>query len=231
MESNTKKIGFCSAVLTTVLTLITFGIAIFTPPLGGPYCTSGCYNYPYNDIASRFPKDYYWMYPAILLVLVFYVLMVAIHHIAQKDKKIFSHIGLSFALMSTVTFVIDYFLQVSVIQPSLLQGETEGIALFSQFNPHGIFIVLEEIGFFMMSLSMIFMAPVFNGKTKIEKAIRWIFVGCFVLTLLSFILYSIFYGIFREYRFEVAAISINWLALIVSGIFLSIFFKSNAELK
>ncbi len=228
MENNAKKIGFWSAVLTTVLTLITFGIAIITPPLGGPYCTTGCYSYPYSDITSRFPRDYYWMYPAILLVLAFYVLMVAVHYITQKDKKIFSHIGVSFALMSTVTFVIDYFLQISVIQPSLLQGETDGIALLSQFNAHGVFIVLEEMGFFMMSLSMLFMAPIFNGKTKVEKAIRWIFVGCFVLTILAFILYSIFYGIFREYRFEVAVISINWLALIVSGILLSIYFKRNA---
>jgi hypothetical protein len=30
------------------------------------------------------------------------------------------------------------------------------------------------------------------------------------------------YGIFREYRFEIAAISFNWLALIVSGIILSV---------
>jgi hypothetical protein len=157
--------------------------------------------------------------------------MVAIHHIAQKDKKILSHIGVSFALISTATFVIDYFLQVSVIQPSLLKGETDGIALLSQFNPHGIFIVLEEIGFFMMSLSMLFMAQVFNGKTKVEKAIRWIFILCFTLTVLSFILYSLFYGVFREYRFEVAVISINWLTLIASGILLSVFFKRNTVVK
>jgi hypothetical protein len=38
-------------------------------------------------------------------------------------------------------------------------------------------------------------------------------------------LFSVFYGIFREYRFEVAAFSINWLALVASGILLSIVFK------
>jgi hypothetical protein len=165
------------------------------------------------------------MYPAILLVLAYYVLMGSIHYFAPSDRKLFSHIGLSFALISTATFIIDYFLQVSVIQPSLVLGETDGIALLSQFNAHGIFIVLEEIGFFMMSLSMICMAPVFVGKTRTEKAIRWLFSACFVLTSIAFILYSIFYGIQREYRFEVAAISINWLTLIVSGILLSIVFR------
>jgi hypothetical protein len=33
------------------------------------------------------------------------------------------------------------------LQPSLLAGETEGIAMLSQFNPHGLFIILEEPGF------------------------------------------------------------------------------------
>jgi hypothetical protein len=228
MEIKTvAKVGFYAAVLTTLLTLFTFILAVLTPPLAGPYCAAGagCYTYPYSDIAPRFPRDYYWMYPAILLVLTFYVLMVSIHHFAPVDKKIFSQIGISFALISTATFVIDYFLQVSVIQPSLLLGETDGIALLSQFNAHGIFIVLEEIGCFMMSLSMLFMAPTFVGTTRSEKAIRWLFVSCFVLNALAFALYSIFYGVNREYRFEVATISINWLTLIVTGILLGVVFR------
>jgi hypothetical protein len=222
---STFKVGFYAAILTTLLTLLTFGIAFATPPLSGPYCAGGCFSYPFSEAASRFPRDYIWMYPAILLSLVYYVLMVSIHYLASSDKKIFSHIGLSFALISMATLVIDYFLQVSVIQPSLLAGETDGIALLSQFNAHGIFIVLEEIGFLMMSLSMLFMAPVFAGNTKVEKAIRWLFVSCFALTVVSLILFSVFYGIYREYRFEIAAISFNWLTLIVSGILLSVVFR------
>ena len=226
METKTvSTVGFYSAVCLTLLTLGTFVIAVLTPPLGGPYCTGGCYSYPYAGIVARFPRDYIWMYPAILLSLVYYVLMVSIHYVAPSDRKLFSHIGLSFALVSTATFVLDYFLQLSVIQPSLVQGEMDGIALLSQFNAHGIFIVLEEIGFFMMSLSMLCMAPAFVGATKEEKAIRWLFRSCFALTVIAFILYSAFYGIEREYRFEVAAISINWLTLIVSGILLGLVFR------
>lgn len=224
-NKNTVRVGFYAGFLTTLMTLITWGIAIATPPLSGPYCTGNCYTYPYADIASRFPRDYFWMYPAIVLSLVFYVLMVALHHFAPSDRKIFSHIGLSFALISTATLGIDYFLQVSIIQPSLLLGETEGIALWSQFNAHGIFIVLEEIGFFMMSLSMLFMVPALVGKTRSETAVRWLFVTCFVLNVVAFTLLSISYGIQRAYRFEIVTISLNWLTLIPSGILLSIMFK------
>jgi hypothetical protein len=132
---------------------------------------------------------------------------------------------MSFAFLSMALFVIDYFLQVSVIQPSLVLGETDGIALLSQFNAHGVFIVLEEMAFIMMSMSMLFLTPVFAGQKKTEKAVRWIFAGDFLLTIVSFVLFTIFYGIFREYRFEVAAFSINWLALVASGILLSIIFR------
>jgi hypothetical protein len=221
------QVGFYAGILTTVLTLLAWGIAMGTPPLSGPYCMAGagCYRYPFPEIASRFPRDYYWMVPAIVLFVVFYILMVSIHYFAPVEKKIYSHIGLSFALISTATLVINYFLQLSVIQPSMLLGETGGIALLSQFNPHGVFIALEEVGFFMMSLSMLFMAPVFAGPTKTEKAVRWLFIGCFALNTLAFILYLIFYGIQREYRFEVTTISINWLTLIISGILLSVVFR------
>jgi len=130
METKTiAKVGFYSAILTALLTVFTFVIAFLTPPLSGPFCAGGCFTYPYSDIASRFPRDYIWMYPAMILNMVYYVLMVAIHYFAPAEKKIFSHIGQSFALLSMATFVIDYFLQVSVIQPSLVLGETEGIAL------------------------------------------------------------------------------------------------------
>ena len=226
METKTiAKVGFYAALLTALLTVGTFVIAFLTPPLSGPFCAGGCFTYPYLDIASRFPRDYFWMYPAMILNLVYYILMVAIHYSAPDDKKIFSHIGVSLALLSMATFNIDYFLQVSVIQPSIVLGETDGIALLSQFNAHGVFIVLEEIAFIMMSLSMLFMAPVFTGQTSAEKAVRWIFVGNFLLTAVSFALFSVFYGIFREYRFEVAAFSINWLALVASGILLSVIFR------
>lgn len=152
-------------------------------------------------------------------------LMVCIHQYASQDKKVFSQIGLTFAVISASVLLIDYFVQLSVIQPSLLNGETDGIPILTQFNPHGLFIALEDLGYFMMSIAFLSIAPVFSGKNKVEKAIRWIFIINFILTMGSFILISAIYGIFREYRFEVAAISFDWLALIISGILLSIVFR------
>ena len=53
MESKiVNKVGFYSAVFTTILTVITFRIAFMTFPLSGTLCTAGCFSYPFRDIAS-----------------------------------------------------------------------------------------------------------------------------------------------------------------------------------
>lgn len=224
-QLNTIKFGFYISIITTIITVITFAIAISTPPLSGPFCTGNCFEYPYADIASRFPRDYYWMYPAIVLSFFYLVMMACIYQITPNSKKVFAMVGVLFATMSSLILSVDYFIQVSVIQPSLLAGETDGIALLTQFNPHGIFIVLEEIGFFLMILSFFALFPLFNGKNSLERTIRYTTITGFILAIVSFTLVTIFYGIHRAYIFEVIIISITWLALILIGILFTFYFK------
>ncbi len=226
---NTALIGFYTAILTAVLVLITFGIAILTPPVSGSGCVKSCIEYPYLDITSRFPRDYYWMALAIVLTAVYVVLMACLHQYAPAGKKMFSQIALSFGLMAAAVLIVDYFVQLSVIQPSLKNGETEGIALLTQYNPHGIFIALEEIGYLFMALSFMCAAPIFSGTNRVERAIRWVFGLSFPLALLALLGYSIKYGIQRGYRFEIAIISIDWIVLLIAAILLSVVFKRAAK--
>ena len=120
VTNNANVLGFYAAILTTAVTSVTFVIAILTPPLSGPFCVGSCFNYPFTDTISRFPRDFIWMYFAILVTLIYVVLMVCIHHYASNEKKIFSQIGLSFALISATALITDYFIQISVIQPSVM---------------------------------------------------------------------------------------------------------------
>jgi len=225
-----NKFASYAAILTTVSTVVTFVFAFLAVPRSGPLCASSCFGYPYTESITRFPADYIWMYLAIVGLIIYTVLMVCIHRYADSQRKTFSQIGLSFALMSALILLADYFIQISVIQPSLLLGELEGIALISQYNPHGIFIALEELGYILMSIAFLFMAPVFF-RNKLEKALRYIFTANFALMVISFIVFSVLYGINREYRFEIAVIAINWLTLIPSGILLSMIFKRSLQLQ
>lgn len=165
------------------------------------------------------------MCPAFLFALIFVVLVACIHASASDEKKVFGQIALSFALISAMVLAIDYFIQLAVLKPALLKGETEELSLFSQYNPHGIFIAFEDLGYLMMSVAFLFSAMVFDGRTRIERAIRWLFIISFVLVAGSLVILSLLYGKDLGYRFEVAAILINWTVLIVSGVLLSVFFK------
>jgi hypothetical protein len=67
--STLNLVGFYSAILTTILTIVTFGFAMATTPISGANCPGGCVDYPYLDTISEYPKGFLWMLPAMLLVL------------------------------------------------------------------------------------------------------------------------------------------------------------------
>jgi hypothetical protein len=219
------RLGFWSAVLTAVFAAVAFAAAITTPPRSGPFCTSACVTYPYANTAAFFPGDYLWMVPAIFMMLFFVVLMACIHEIAPDDKKVFSRVGFSFALVSAALIIMDYFIQLTVMQPSLIKGEMDGLALFSQYNPHGIFIAFEDLGYLTMSLALLFAAAVFVRGERLERSIQRIFIISPLLVFAAFVGLSLIYGNDLEYRFEVTAITITWFTLILSGVLLGIRFK------
>ncbi len=70
-----------------------------------------------------------------------------------------------------------------------------------------------------MSLALLFAAPVFAGG-RIERAIRWLFVGGFVLAVAALVGFWIVGG--DLIAFEVAVLSINWIVLIASGVLLGV---------
>jgi len=223
--STSNRFGYYSAILTAVVTIVTFGFALVAIPISGANCPGNCVEYPYLDTVSQFPRDFLWMPLAIVLVLAYVALMVSIHSYAPRQKKIFSQVGLSFALIAAAILVADYFIQFSVIPISLRNNETEGLAMLIQYNPHSVFLALEELGYLVMSLSFLFMAPVFVNNGGLESAIRWIFVIAFILTIVSLVVISINFGLDRQDRFEVTLLSTDWLVLIINGVLLSIVFR------
>lgn len=225
----TLQVGLYSSFFLPILTIITFGFALIAVPPAGPYCPGNCMSYPYPDIFSYYPRDYYWMYLAVFQLCAFLIFIIANHFVAPVERKIYSFISVAFALISTTILLTDYFLQFSVVPISVMKGQTEGIALLTQYNGHGIFIALEELGFTMMGIAFIFLAPVFSMKSRLEKAIRWILIMPFVVNVFAFVFYSISFGLDRDYRFEVATITINWLTTILVGILIGIFFKRGMD--
>lgn len=218
MQSYHLKFGVYSSFLLSILTLITFGLAMTAIPPSGPYCPGDCMSYPFTDLLQYYPRDYHWMYLTVFQLFAFVIFMVSNHFLAESAKKLYSLISLTFALISATVLLIAYFTQFSVVPVSVMKGETEGIALITQYNEHGLFIALEELGYITMSIALFFLGLSFSYSTRLEKVIRFTLVLQVFLTILAFTFYALKYGIERSYRFEVATISINWLTLIIAGI-------------
>jgi hypothetical protein len=114
--------------------------------------------------------------------------------------RLFAQLGLALSIMAALTLVGDYFVQLAVIQPSLRAGEADGISLLTQYNPHGLFIALEELGYLLMSLSLVCMIPALSRSTRLERVIRWLFLIGFVVNLLALFWFLLRYGHDRAMR-------------------------------
>jgi hypothetical protein len=216
------RLGFWTAIVTIVVVAVFAVVAIPTPPRSGPFCASACVAYPYVDVAQFIPGDYLWLLPGILLAPTFVVLMACIHAYAPEPKKIYSRIGLSFALIYAVVILVDYYLQLTVVVPSLQAGETEGLSLFTQYDPHGVFIALETLGYSMLTVALLFAAPVFAGG-RAERAIRALFTLSFVLAVVAFVGLALLGH--DLVAFEVTVLMIIWIVLIASGVLLGVVFR------
>ena len=164
-----------------------------------------------------------------VLMVAFVALVAAIHGYAPPGRKIYSLVGLCVASVAAAILLMDYYVQVTVMQPSLEKGQLDGWAMLSMYNPHGVFIALEEIGYLLMSLVFLCLAAAFVRRNRLERSIRRLFTLSFAAVLLSLVVVAVTRGIERGDRFEIIVISIVWLTLIVMAPLLAIVFRRAAS--
>ena len=173
------------------------------------------------------PRDYLWVYAASVMVLLFVVLVAGVHHAVADSHRVFSQVALSFAVIAAVAAVLDYAVQLAVLQPALLKGELDGLSLWSMYNPHGVFIALENAAYLLMGVSFVFLAAALPRVRGVVRAARIVLVAAGVIVVLSSVLLAVQHGRDLDYRFEVLAIGVDWLALIVAGALLAIGFRQD----
>ena len=64
-DKNILTFGFYSCLSLVLLTIVTWAFGMIAVPPAGPYCPGDCMSYPFPDILSYYPRDYYWMYLSI----------------------------------------------------------------------------------------------------------------------------------------------------------------------
>jgi hypothetical protein len=194
VEHQPNRLSLWAAILTALMAVVSLAMAITTLPRSGPYCQSGCVGYPYTDVAAFVPMDYLWMYPAVVLTLLAMVLVECIHHQVAPSRGLLSRIAVAFTTMGVAILVVDYASQLTFIQPALLLGETEGLSPWSQYNPHGIFIALENVGYVMINIAYLFIGiAMLRMPRRLWRAAGWIFTVGGVATLALLVFNSAFY--------------------------------------
>lgn len=213
------RFGSVVALATGVVTLLTLGLALTALPDKVPY--------PFTSevIAQQWPGDYYWQFSAMVLMVLFVALVAALHEHAPPERKVYSLLALALATIAATVLLMDYYIQVTVMQISLEKGYLDGWALFTQYNPNGIFIALEELGYLLMSVVFLVLVPVLSTASRPEKVLRWLFLVSFVAVIASLAFVSARQGMDRGDVFEILVISIVWLTLIIASPVLAIVFR------
>lgn len=171
MSGPSARVGFWSAALTTVLSIA------FTLITAYLYLTT--VQQPWTGIETYMPDvSLVQMLPFIFsffLAPAFVVLMASIHHYSPDEKKIWSRIGLSFAMIYAAIVTVNYLIQVTVVRHSLYGSSMDGLSMFVSGNPMSIFWAMVILGYAFMCLSMLFASPIFV-QGDLENYVRWIFV-------------------------------------------------------
>ncbi len=141
------RLGYWSALLVTVWVAL-FGLSMFLGLFG---------------IATL----HFSFFVCLLLAPSFVVMMTSIHHQAPAEKKIWSHLGLSFAVIYAVFATIVYYVQLTAIRNS------SGDALRPfVYDPGTVFFAVDMLGYGFMCLSTWFAAPVFVHGDRLSAWIR-----------------------------------------------------------
>jgi hypothetical protein len=165
ISPSTKAVGFWSAVLATIFSLV-YVVAQIAEWLGWLGSQGGA------ESTSTPLGLVILLTPSLFLGSSFLVLAVSIHQLASPDRKVFSHAAVVFATAYTVLISINYFVQLTWVTPRLAAGRTIGMEQFL-FVPFDSFLYAVDIlGYSFMSVATLFAAMVFTGR-GIERVARW----------------------------------------------------------
>jgi hypothetical protein len=210
------------AARTAVFAAAALGFGLTTPPRSGPHCARPCITYPYTDAAAFVPRDYLWMYPATLTALGAVALMACILHDAGRPRRTWGQIALGLATVAAAALTIDYAIQLAAVQPSMLAGQTRDLSLVSMYNPHGIFLALEDLGYLLMAVSFLFAGLAIARRARFGSAVRWILLISGIVVAAALLVLGLWYGRQLDDRFEVVTIGIDWAVLMVAGVLLGL---------
>ena len=160
IRQTVRKVGFWSALLTTGA-IVAFDVSLI---LG----------------VSGIPMRSFTVGASLLIAPAFLTLMVSIHRHAPPEQQMWTHVGLSFAIVYAALAAFNYFLQLTVVR----QNPQAYAWLTMDFTPDSAFWALEILLYSFMGLAALGAVPVFRG-VPLGSVVGWLFVANASFTLLG----------------------------------------------
>jgi hypothetical protein len=178
MKRTIHKIGFWSGLIAFGST-IAFGVAQLLQLVD-------VFQYPLDEILI------YIFSLGIVIPLL--IEMLALHHVADDDKKFWSHTALIFTVIYAIFVTANYVVQLATVIPMTLNGDGDKITILKQ-SPHSLFWDFDAIGYICMGLATLFAAPLFEGS-GFQKWVKYsLLANALVTPLIGFVY---FYPTFSE---------------------------------
>jgi hypothetical protein len=182
LAPDVRKLGYWSAFLASL-----FSIIYIVGQLAEWFDLMGSGGGPEN--ASTALGIIVLLVPSLFLAPAFALLMVCVHYYAPADRKVWSHAAIVFAAVYTVMVSINYYVQLTLILPHMLRGETDSIRPFL-FTPFDSFTYsVDVLGYSFMSLSTLFAAFVFTGPGIERTARRFMIANGLLIPFLALQIY------------------------------------------
>ena len=168
------RVGFWSSVLTAAFCVFFTVAAVLTearllPP-------------PWNVLLP--------LAPSLLLAPSFVAMMVSVNALVPSARRIWSQIGVAFACIYAPLCAAAYIVELFVVEPRVLRGQTTEIALLTLVRGDSVFNAIDGIGYVFMCLATLVTAPAFDN-TRRQRWIRRLFVANGVLGIPIFITYFV----------------------------------------
>jgi len=219
------KTGRFASLALAISTIATFAFAMIAIPISGANAPAGTeFAYPFLNTLGQFPRDFIWQYMALFQIIAFVFFMNTVKANARPEAKLYSGFASQLALLSAGILLVNYYCHSMVVPSSLAAKHFDGLGLIIQYNPYGLFIAMEELGYLLQCASLLSLVPIFS-KSKAGSPIKLTILAASALVLASFAAITAIFGLDKQDRFEIAVISIDWIALIIIGFMASGLFR------
>ena len=156
MHDSIHKIGFRTAVLSVFLGL---GYSV-------PQILSAAKIIPH-------PQDLFWLFlPSLFLAPVFLIAIICLHYAATASLRIWTAIGMCFAILYCADVTMVYFTQLTVIIPTELKGDLQEKQVLL-FDRKTFLMAVDCLGYFFMSFSTFFAAFAFRNNKWLYRGLLW----------------------------------------------------------